>query len=317
MNVDKILGEYETRYFGKGHKKTRYYMDEITSDNFLFISNAKIDYQGLWSEKSGVQLTPHLSTIDAMILSILCTEKYFISKYEDLNIEKLFLTRFEIKAGSKPIENTEEIKVISDNVHICNDCFKFKYKINGMAVYLEFIDLSKFNIDLESNYVEKHDFETINYFSNHLKNVIHDIINIECNESEIQCNVIKYEIDKPRYFGLSSELSNYDSALEWIVIASQITQVLSYYYDKLERKNSNNLWMRHIQGEFYTPFSLSETEVVTGKIDKSKIASFDNKTWRTFELSGGIPNKVMFKGKVSHILPEDNVEKGVIHEQRV
>lgn len=79
MVVDEILGAFETRYFGAGHKNTEYSLIEgLESSNSSsdLVVVAKIDQSCSWSEKNGESQKPHLSTIDGLILAILAAENY-------------------------------------------------------------------------------------------------------------------------------------------------------------------------------------------------------------------------------------------------
>ena len=61
IDVDTLLGDHRTRYFGDGHKRTNYSISEFIENS----TYGKITQSGLWSNKSDKVMQPHLSTLDA------------------------------------------------------------------------------------------------------------------------------------------------------------------------------------------------------------------------------------------------------------
>lgn len=55
MNINEILGEYDTRYFGAGHKNTEYLIKDIyKKETSLYQANATINISKKnWSIKGG------------------------------------------------------------------------------------------------------------------------------------------------------------------------------------------------------------------------------------------------------------------------
>lgn len=135
MNADDILGNYETRYFGAGHKHTTYAMTDVkknTKNNYVAI--ARIDFNAdQWSIKNGVQQVAHVSTIDAITLSCLMIEKVVVP----LNLDNYFIQKFDFKAGSNAIEDLDNIdmKLMNlRNLSFDDPTISFKTVLEGMKV---------------------------------------------------------------------------------------------------------------------------------------------------------------------------------------
>lgn len=81
MNINEILGEYDTRYFGAGHKNTEYLIKDIhKKETSSYQANATVNISKKnWSIKGGKIMKAHLSTIDALVLSCLLLEVPFNS----------------------------------------------------------------------------------------------------------------------------------------------------------------------------------------------------------------------------------------------
>lgn len=103
MNINEILGEYDTRYFGAGHKNTEYLIKDIyKKETSLYQANATVNISKKnWSIKGGKIMKAHLSTIDALVLSCLMVEKALTN----INLDRFYVHKFVIRAGSSAIEN--------------------------------------------------------------------------------------------------------------------------------------------------------------------------------------------------------------------
>lgn len=54
MSIDSVLGDYENRYFGAGHKRTKYYLEKAFVDNEDAKEGiARIEQINGWSKKHG------------------------------------------------------------------------------------------------------------------------------------------------------------------------------------------------------------------------------------------------------------------------
>ncbi|MDR3107073.1 MAG: hypothetical protein LBU05_02575 [Bifidobacteriaceae bacterium] len=74
LDVDQVLGDAETRYFGLGHTRVRYAFVDHRLTRSATVSAA---VQGSWSEKAAGEAAPHASTLDALLLSTHLAERYF------------------------------------------------------------------------------------------------------------------------------------------------------------------------------------------------------------------------------------------------
>lgn len=74
-DIDDYLGPAESRFFGSGYRKAEYFLSPLASDTATLRCVAGISYPADWSKKkAGVDLRPHLSTVDTMILGVDLTE---------------------------------------------------------------------------------------------------------------------------------------------------------------------------------------------------------------------------------------------------
>jgi hypothetical protein len=109
-SVDDILGRRDTRFFGEGFKRVRQRLSRIdirptrAGTPGTVQAAAGIDIPGLWSQKGVVTQVPHLSTIDAMLLSGRLTGLYLAHVHRLPPGSAPRLEALKIKAGTTPDE---------------------------------------------------------------------------------------------------------------------------------------------------------------------------------------------------------------------
>lgn len=291
MYIDKYLGPYEQRYFGAGHKRTQYEIIDTYISYKQFILVAKMTQKGIWSQKGTKKKNQHLSTIDSVILSTLLVDKYLEMVKE--NCSDWILKSFEVRSASQPVENVECIDLFLDFEKSSLENKKYAVNVSGMKVTLSFEQ-----IDVD-NQISKGQY---NYFSSHLKYARHDLKAIDFASDDLVEGIIQRECQNQSYSGLGSAHAGEVSLLEYLVIFSQLCEILVYNHDKIDRKDSRNLWMRYIKAEIN---GVSDFQAVRAfaKVDRSKkIRKGDN--WSMLDVSAGTTdNRVQFTAKLAHILP--------------
>src|SRR5262249_53707404 len=80
--IDDLLGSAAQRFFGDGHRRISQLLRDITvhsdgAGGHRVLGCASVSYPPDWSVKnSAAELRPHLSTIDALLLSVALGECY-------------------------------------------------------------------------------------------------------------------------------------------------------------------------------------------------------------------------------------------------
>lgn len=305
MNIDDYLGSFGSRYFGAGHKETRYdYKTENKEKNeFTFCMNQK----GSWSTKNGIEQKAHLSTIDGIVLANFAAE-LFLQNELKIDVESIYLAKFEIKAGSSPIENLDEISVVVIKKEISNEKAKLYYRISGMKIILEYKSIHHSTIETFMVSTGQCVTDKQDYLSNHLRFLRHDITNISSiGDKGIVCDVNRKSSLPKEMKGINSTIPEVPSLVEWLIIFSQMAQVAAYNFDCMDRGESHTLWMKNVRAEIKElSFEKMKQSMVWGEINQAKLLKMDNQTWRTFSLFGeAIDHNVEFSGKIAHQLPVD------------
>ncbi|ADA64923.1 AvrD family protein [Lactococcus lactis] len=301
MFVDKYLGLYEQRYFGAGHKRTKYsILDSYISDE-QFVMSAKIEQEGVWSQKGQSKKKQHLSTVDGIILSGMLVEKYLEITCE--NCSDWMLQSFEVHAASNPVEDVNHIVLYLDFDKSSLLEKRYAVNVSGMRVDLSF---EQIKIEEQTNHGQQ------NYFSSHLKNSMLDLTDIHFISDDLVEADTQWMHQKMEYSGLGSAHTNEISLLEWLISFSQLCELMVYNHDKVSREESENLWMRSVKAEInISSLGLPNLETIHsfGKIDKAKIITKGGNSWSMLNVTTGTSdNQVLFTAKVAHILPSASIE---------
>lgn len=305
MNIDGILGDFEKRYFGAGHKRTGYQMNEprLGYDNCVH-TRARIRQNDGWSQKDGCQMKPHVSTVDGVILSVMLVEKYLAKQYPDLLLQELFLAAFEIKAGIKPIEDLNNISCSLKEQEADAGEYHFSTEIQGMRLLLRF---KKMRPEIKAAGSMKKD-EGLPYICTHLKHLKHDITDIcFAEKGTISCHIARTSLQQLSYDGIGSRGQERMSLLEWLIVFSQMGQLVAYDYDLIDREKSETLWMKWVKAEMDEPFLYREPIPADGRVVKSTRLTLKEADWRIFEMKGtALDGNIRFFGKIAHMLPKIN-----------
>lgn len=105
--LDAVLGPSDQRYFGAGYRDVDYNLSGVMRGNTLRGAGA-VGYPQDWSVGTqGRRRTPHLSSVDAVVLPVLLLEKCVPSH----ELDDLFISSIELRAGSRAWEKLDDVPV--------------------------------------------------------------------------------------------------------------------------------------------------------------------------------------------------------------
>jgi len=82
--IDDCLGDESTRFFGAGHRRARHTVRDVTvvpagRGDGAVTATVDVTYPADWSKKvDGVDIRPHLSSIDTLLLGVQLCEAYLV-----------------------------------------------------------------------------------------------------------------------------------------------------------------------------------------------------------------------------------------------
>ncbi|GHU38273.1 hypothetical protein FACS1894193_12290 [Bacilli bacterium] len=319
-DIDDILGDKATRYFGSGYKQVTYDILEITFADDIISATTTIHYPLSWSKKDNkTELVPHLSTIDATYIGLQLSESFLTQQFslELVSRNELFIKSLHLKAKNGVLENLNQIacKIVhSVSSGVLYDCHKFSGQIGNIVFYSE-IEMPT-NLNASKTFLS-HQFRDVaeilgnpkaRYFGDIYRQTQHTIKNIETDcdnlisKAEIE---VSNQIFDLKHHGLdASYLSDITpSVLDCIIAIAQLSQVLLYEMDDLNRKSSQTLWMRQIKIERKRiGQEISKASLIN--VEKSKVVRIKEGKWRMVDLAGTFYN-YNFQYSLAHILPEE------------
>lgn len=129
--ADDALGDARGRFFSHGFRNTRHDLYDIEIDPAGGVVSAKVDlsYTGDWSRKRGEVCRPHLSSIDAILITgqlaqMLMYAQDGIGRDESNN---LWLRELELSPGRKPVEDITGLPAVVRSVKSCKPRLGGKY----------------------------------------------------------------------------------------------------------------------------------------------------------------------------------------------
>jgi acyl transferase domain-containing protein len=313
--VEQLLGDSRERYFGHGHRGTRYEVSDTYWDHDRLCMHAKVVQTVSWSSKSDVQMNRHLSTIDGLILAAKAVEAYIIESQSSIvkNIKCLMLTQFEIKAGISATEDLEKVLISVQQLGVLDagDKLAATVFVGTLKVTLEFSEI----IPEKRQQPNSGSAETLEYIDSHLRFHAQDIVNIEIDTEKhmTSCDIVNLDtMPDQRYSSIQCAHQDKVSLIEWVISLSQLAQILAYSHDDIDRSQSENFWMRSIKGVYNgnSAYLLGDKVSFVGRIRRSELLPIGDHLWRSFVMEGSdVADSIQFVAQVAHRLPEINEEQ--------
>lgn len=244
-DISDVLGPADKRFFGSTFRSTRQRMDLVveestsTSGTYTIDGDARISYtEGGWAGEQSVSRTPHLSSLDSVMLSArIASEVEGPMRRQGIlgDEESLCLRGVSLRAGSESDQATESVPV-HGAAEVAGDAggpvrASASLKIGQMKV-----DLLMGSVEKASESGEVHSSEML------LSNVPQlRLVDVELNSSSqvAECLVTYPATD--RWCDAFVYVAG-------IVVQGQLIQALLSDIDSISRNASGNLWLRSFDG---------------------------------------------------------------------
>ncbi len=293
QSIDDLLGLHAKRFFGTGFRR----ITQSLSEGIILNQNgrgkiqalASIQYPEDWSKKDGaINLEPHLSSIDALVLSAQLCELYLSTIYilAGNEMRRLWLRRFTMRSGRNSYHQLDKFPAEATLLSTS----KIK---GGEAVYLSIFQTQIGSINLYMEY--EHPISGVmlpkdnpasaedtlgmpdkRYYGLAFKKPIQSIRDISIDSKNMRANAhiaIKSVLEDLVTEGQCAAYWPCLTPIDCMITIAQLAQALLYNLDGIERDASNNLWMREINMYCNRPVSSMEefeasTQIVKVKTNK-------------------------------------------------
>lgn len=331
VDVDHLLGPCTARYFGTGYQRVAHQISNLMinphggADGGTVEAVASVRYPADWSRKRSGDLRPHLSTIDALLVAVQLSEAYLLRSFDlgpDLR-GRMWLRRFAMRAGSTPLEDLEDFRVTAKHV-----LTERPDAVSGEHVTVLDCVVGPIKVRCEIGHPEAPSRAAVPSRHDDIEDILGPAserwygaayaarrermrdIRLSENGDYGQAVVVSRLDDQGEEVeqGLEAYYGSNVSMIDAIVAVAQITQIVLYHQDGVERGQTNTMWMRQVAMESRSPYRpTTNPALISVAVVKSKVLDFAGGKWRTTDFAGHF-HGIEISHSVAHELPAEGVE---------
>jgi len=328
-SIDDYLGPGEERFFGRGYRRAAYQVGEIVTRSVDdadpgIRATVTVGYPRDWSRKAtDVDLRPHLSTVDMLVLGVQFSEMHLTHAYglDEVMRRTAWLRRVTLRAGSKPQEDlvalpgsailreTKAVPGASNSFVSVYDC-----RVGEMQARCEIEHQIAERAIGEGSYTSMEDLlgpaahryygEGFKFGRQHIEDVRIDMTALRSSAS-VQIDAT--EECHAATAGIEGKYQPSLSMIDCFVTNLQLAQVLMYEMDSVERHNSNTLWMLRTVLDATQPHRPCTAPLEAhASISKKHLLPLRGGTWRNVDIIGHCGG-VNLRSSFAHELPTNTV----------
>jgi hypothetical protein len=300
VTVDDALGPRKSRFFGEGFKRVSHRLDDIAvrpaTEGGEITAAAGLELPRNWSRKGVAEQPPHLSTIDAMLFAAQLCGLYLAHTHGLSGGDGFRVRRAALRAGNRPQEDRlDRFTVRAEHLGTAPGdpaVSRFDCRIGALTVVLAVEHGGEPVPTLLPGYytdpaaLPGH-WNTAPFGASHRgrTQLLSDV--------DVDSKALRADADLTLGPG-SAEAT----MIDLFVAALQLGQVLLYDLDRLERADSNTLWMRRTVIE---PTS-HRTKRFTTVLENERRLDNAAGTWRSADVVA-VQSGFALRCSVAHLLP--------------
>lgn len=255
---DDVLGPAATRYFGHGYRRTGYAVTgaRTPSDDVGTHLEARADvhYPTDWSLKGGSGRQPHLSTVDALVLSARVVEVALLQalRLSPSEVARSWLRTLSIRTGAAPVRDLDAVPITCRLVGT-------ESSATGLGTTMA-MKVGSFTVDALVDHPQPaggpdaavpdpeapywHGFRETDHHGS--------VALVDTERRAIECVTIA-TAPPGASAGLEGAYGPQPTLIDTLVFAGQMLQILVCATDGRTREESGNLWLRRIRFDSATP----------------------------------------------------------------
>lgn len=306
--IDDYLGPSEDRFFGAGYRRVNYRIGQVevagAQSDAGVRSTVSVDYPRHWSTKAQrVDLRPHLSTVDTLVLAAQLSEIYLAHTFglDEQQRRQSWLRKVTLRAGGAPQEELTDMPMSAtlrrsavSEQDAGLTVSLFDCQVGLMRARCEIEHPTGRVVDAAAVY---QDFDDVlgaagrRYYGDAFKDGRQRLRNVEVDLAELQASADVEVQPTPAgahpVHGLEGGYPETVSLIDCFVTNLQLAQVLLYELDHVRREDTNTLWMIQTVLQATSPHrprdaALTAHAAVTGK----QILRVNGANWRSADISG-------------------------------
>jgi hypothetical protein len=331
-SVDDYLGPGDRRFFGSGYRRVRHELVDLVvaagpGATPRVSATATVEYPRDWSTKAGVDMRPHLSSVDILVLGVQLGEALLthVRGLDEAERRSSWLRSVKLRAGLEPQEDlvglpasatVRQVQPVAEDPRRAVSVVDTQ--VGAMKARCEIEHPAGRGPDAGGDPSGEATYPTIEdvlgpaaarHFGDGFKAkrpLVHDVdVDLEASEARASVAV---EAAGPEAIGAVSAGLEGDhqpglSMVDCFVTDLQLAQVLMYELDGISRADSNTLWMLRTVMTAASPdrpwtAPVPATTTVAGK----QLLPVGDRTYRTVDIVGGCGG-VELRASLAHALP--------------
>ncbi|MEV4615214.1 AvrD family protein [Kitasatospora sp. NPDC049258] len=319
-SVDDYLGAGAQRFFGAGYRRVEYTYGTVSLESFAsgaatLRTHLRVAYPADWSrKKDNVDLLPHLSTVDALIIAVQAGDLLLTHTFGLEPEQRLFMRvrQVRIKAAGAPLEELDRLAVRAEllRTEAPGRSSTVEVTIGAMRVRCEIEHPRAAARAAVGDYADPDALlgpAASRYYGTgfvHRAQTIEEIV-LDPGTGLARGSVLfpGSAGPGPAQGGIEGGYQPFLGLVESFVTGLQLGQILLYELDGLARGRSNTLWMRGTTMKAAGAAEpLRDGMPITVRLADGALLERPDGIWRTADIVGGIGGTAM-RCSIAHRLP--------------
>lgn len=305
-SIDDLLGPARGRYFGDGYRRVGHELRDVAIDADAsgrggVDALAWVRYPSDWAVKRpGVDLRPHVSSLDTLVISAQLCEAFLVHRYnlDPGQRRRMWLRRVDAKAGHEPHEELAGFEVtarLRDTRPVEGRpglyASSFDCRIGAMRLRCEVGHEVTGAPPRPGRYAlvdqllgpAAHRYYGAGYRQSGYE--IRDV-GVDFGNTYAECAMRPVPGCAPASVGLEAEYQPCVTLVDSVVMTAQLSEVILYRTDGLDRSRSNTMWLRSLKMERPDPPARRSGARFSGSIavSKSRVVELNGARWRIVDM---------------------------------
>ncbi|MCX4097069.1 AvrD family protein [Nocardia sp. alder85J] len=329
-SYDEPLGPRAGRYFGDGYRNVGQQLTGLriarsNQPGAEHTATARLTYPADWSRKRDDELVPHVSSVDTLTLATALCDAV-LTHTRDLSpaeAARTWVRHATVRAGTAPHEDLDHIPVearIAD-VSEGDDAAEgdradlettFKFRVGPLTGALTLVHVPGSGTVEVPGQDHLDDLTRIfgpepHHYLDGLREHVLSASDLVIDEGVTRITGrqrVALASDRV-WSGAESAYRNSTSIIDAVVGAAQLSQILLYHLDGLDRTSSNTLWMRKLEVNVAGPDrSAAESFDGTAEVRRVSVIDRTGHRWRSADIAIKEFNGVTGSCLLAHQLPD-------------
>ncbi len=322
-SIDDYLGPADGRFFGSGYRRAEYHVSDVVVTPLTGTrSTISIRYPADWSKKKdGVDLRPHLSTVDMLVLGVQLSEAHLTHAHglDAAARRDCWLRKVTLRAGTAPQEDLvgmEGTAGLREMTPAAGGDFVSTYDcvIGAMRARCEIqhpVGRAATGTAAFGSIDDVLDDAATRYYGTGFTTQRHRISDVGVDLVNLRASgdVSIEPTGAVPAEGIDGAGQPSVSLVDCFVTNLQLAQILMYELDSIRRQDSNTLWMLKTVLETSSPYRpWSPPQVSSVAITGKHQVPLRGAVWRNVDLHGECAGVTM-RSSFAHELPATLTEK--------